>query len=478
MANGDTQFTKVGGAFFQKSDEGLQAVADPETLRGLQSGDISANQATPGNQDFASTIATDPPEGMSVPEPDSSDTDATRGAQGVLDATPETMLAQIESQRQQRLEENRTALEEARSRRTELTDQAAQVIEDAPSQTEIIEREREELGVNRLLDEQKVILDQIRGLRQQAIDVEQERGEALATSEGRKAPIGFIRGEKARMNEVYDRRIATISKRVGAETAVLEASQGLVNQARGLIQDTVNAATYDTEMELKRVNLFMEENQQQINELDTEIQRDLKRTQNHWENRLAEERKEKEQIMNLMIETPTAGISIDDTLEEAGSKAATTLGAKKVEDVALKAAEAGASQSTVNKIRNADSVGQAISFMALDDSVSTSAAGEDFEIEFTPTNRRSLAGVGFTSEEVSDLEKSVNLYGTRTTLDTLVDDTNYSDLQVTRFAQQFDAMPMLDEIRASREESEDSGGGSWWTWIFGNGNGDSTGGAS
>lgn len=445
MAQDFTETLKQARKVSQQASEYLESRGEDTSIAD-RIGEVSSGLLTVDPAELISN----PSREFSIQQPDSGDTDAVRSARSVLDATPETQLASMEARRQERAEENRQRREELRERRTQLTEEAAQTIRDRPSQEEVIRREREELGVPQELERQRAVLDEIRGLRQQAIDLEQQRGEALATSEGRKAPIGFIRGEQARVQEQFDRRIATVSKLVGAESAVLQASQGMVQQARSLTQDIVKASTFDTEMELKRIGLFMENNKEQISELDTEIQNDLQRTQQHWENRLAEERQDKQTIANLMIEIPSANISIDDTLEEASGKAAIALGIREIEDVALQFAQAGATEAQVKDITSSSSVGEAIAKGARMGLASGGASSsDDLTVELGTPGKRRLAGAGYSSQDVSDIERLVNDTGIRNTLETLFE-TGSSVEAITAVAQEYEAMDILNEVEQAR----------------------------
>lgn len=265
-------------------------------------------------------VAEQPPSGLQPPVVDPDATEAFRATQRIQDAVPETMLAGFEAQRQRQLEEDRGRQEELRTERRSLAEQQAETMSRVDMEG-LVRREREALGVPEFLDAQRASIEEMRGLRQQLIELETQKGEALATSEGRQAPLGFIRGEQARIAEQFDRREASVAARLQAENAHMQAMQGQVQQARSLISDIVQAATFDTEMELNRIQLFREVNAQELAELDQSIQNDLQQSQRFWENRLQTERQEKQQVMELMINAPRAGINVNDTLEEAAEKA-------------------------------------------------------------------------------------------------------------------------------------------------------------
>lgn len=314
------QYKKVGSAFFKKSDEGLQAVADPDTISKLKSGELSAEEMASTEADFASTIAKKDTGPMEPGDVDSEETEAKKSTDKIKDTTPSEELFEMEKERRERLREKREEREEKKKRRRELAEERAEIIEEAPSQRELLEEGREKYGVPSMLQQQKQSLQEVQDLRNRMTELEKERAEAMATSESREAPMGFIRGEQARLKERYDRREAILASRMQAENARVKALQGQVSQARSLIKDTVQAATFDTEMELKRINTFRDLNQDQIDELDRDIQNEIERSRQYWQSKLKRERKEKGSVMELMIEAPQAGITLDDDIETATEK--------------------------------------------------------------------------------------------------------------------------------------------------------------
>jgi len=339
-------------------------ITDPDFIRAGDALTLPGQAPDPVQPRTPDQVIQQPTQPFQLPDIDPDATPAFEAAQRVMDATPETMLAQFEAQRMQQVERDRAQRDELTDERRRLAGEQARVIEDAPSREVMVREEQERLGVPQLLEEQKIALEEIRGLRQQAINLEEQKAEALATSEGRKAPIGFIRGEQARVAETFDRRIATVSARMGAETATLEATQGMVSQARALVSDVVEAATFDTQMELQRIQGFREVNQQELAELDQSIQRDLENSQRFWEQQLAQEQQEKTQVMNLMIDNPRAGITINDSLEKASEKASIAGATDQINELALKAIEAGATHDLVRSIRESGTVGEATEKMA------------------------------------------------------------------------------------------------------------------
>jgi len=66
----------------------------------------------------------------------------------------------------------------------------------------------------------------------------------------------------------------------------------------------------------------MDLNSDEISMLDRDYQNALQETQRYWENRLITQRADKNTVMESMVDYPKAGISIDDTPQEAAQKAA------------------------------------------------------------------------------------------------------------------------------------------------------------
>ncbi len=254
---------------------------------------------------------------LKVEEPES----PIEPAQKILDTiTPQTRLEQLEEERQSRLDELEKEKEVVKEERTSLVDKLKDYFVSREPTEDIIRKEMDAFGITKQLEQQRQTFQEITQLQQTATTLIEGRDAAITALGQMAVATPFISGQQARVAESYDRRISTVSALIGAKSAYAEAVAGNINQARAFIGDIVNAYTYDTQLELNRISMFLDLNREEISMLDTEYQNALNESQRYWENQLAEERAEREAVLNLSLSFLEAGISLDDSLEDALEK--------------------------------------------------------------------------------------------------------------------------------------------------------------
>jgi len=254
---------------------------------------------------------------LKVEEPES----PIEPAQKILDTiTPQTRLEQLEEERQSRVDELEKEKEVVKEERTSLVDKLKDYFVSREPTEDIIRKEMDAFGITKQLEQQRQTFQEITQLQQTATTLIEGRDAAITALGQMAVATPFISGQQARVAESYDRRISTVSALIGAKSAYAEAVAGNINQARAFIGDIVNAYTYDTQLELNRISMFLDLNRDEISMLDTEYQNALNESQRYWENQLAEERAEREAVLNLSLSFLEAGISLDDSLEDALEK--------------------------------------------------------------------------------------------------------------------------------------------------------------
>ena len=231
---------------------------------------------------------------LKVEEPES----PIEPAQKILDTiTPQTRLEQLEEERQSRLDELEKEKEVVKEERTSLIDKLKDYFVSREPTEDIIRKEMDAFGITKQLEQQRQTFQEITQLQQTATTLIEGRDAAITALGQMAVATPFISGQQARVAESYDRRISTVSALIGAKSAYAEAVAGNINQARAFIGDIVNAYTYDTQLELNRISMFLDLNREEISMLDTEYQNALNESQRYWENQLAEERAEGRQSL-------------------------------------------------------------------------------------------------------------------------------------------------------------------------------------
>jgi hypothetical protein len=246
----------------------------------------------------------------------------TTSAENLVNRSPAGELERLEKERQQRIEETQKQREELTEERKGLTDRFRDFFDTRKPMEETVREEQDRLGVDDLLQEQEQLMTDISDLRTRSIGLIEQRDAAVAALGQQGVATPFITGQQARTSEAYDRRINTMGALIGEKAAYMQALQGNVQQARALVSDIVNAATFDTELELNRITSFIDMNRDELSRLDNEYWNEIQQSQRYWENQLETERQEKSQVMEWAITHTDAGISIDDNMDTAAEKLA------------------------------------------------------------------------------------------------------------------------------------------------------------
>lgn len=82
---------------------------------------------------------------------------------------------------------------------------------------------------------------------------------------------------------------------------------------------------------------------------------------------------------------------------------------------------------------------------------------KDKEVKLTPENKRDLAGAGYTPQDISDIERSVNDFGIKATLKA-IDDENKRAI----VAEKYNAQIILDEIESEIEAAKPKSAKKWY----------------
>jgi len=186
------------------------------------------------------------------------------------------------------------------------------------------EREREvleEAGVPEQMTQLQESIATAKGIRENIINLEAQRDAALAATEQRPVSMATITREQAKIEEDFNRRIATASKRLAAESAYQQALQGNISLARSMAQEEVKYATWEEDRRLDILETTYEMNQDIIKSMGAEYDKIFQLAIDEAKDRRDKTEKEKQDIMNLQLSAATDyGIKLDlmdKTLEEA-----------------------------------------------------------------------------------------------------------------------------------------------------------------
>jgi len=144
---------------------------------------------------------------------------------------------------------------------------------------------------------------------------------------------GWMTRKETAVHNKYNRLKAPIATMMNAHAANALLYQGEVDEARKYAYAAANAAVYDQEFEYNTIKDFMDRNDDFLNS--------LKETERfYFTNALAlskdaldTARSDKNSVMSMMLQYPKAGITAQDTLQEASAKASAWSGEQTSEGV-------------------------------------------------------------------------------------------------------------------------------------------------
>ena len=176
------------------------------------------------------------------------------------------------------------------------------------------------------------LLEENESLRKDLVAMEEQEALALQRSEQRLAPTTFIRGEQALVERQYEIKKNALAGRIAANAATAEAYQGNIELARGLVEDMVQATTYDYERRVQDITTFIELNQNIIERAGEDVKYAMQNLLEDSKYKLESAREEKKILGELMVQYPSAGIKPTMTLEQAYSAARRAMAAQVAEE--------------------------------------------------------------------------------------------------------------------------------------------------
>ena len=169
---------------------------------------------------------------------------------------------------------------------------------------------------------QKARIAELDTLSQQYNAKELEKNKAIEANRNLMAPMTFISGREAKIQRQYNIELSAMAANIQSKSAIMEMEQGNFNQAQNFVNQTVSNYTWTLQTDLAMLQDFYNDNQQLINSLDTKLQNSLNRIIALKQDEYNEIKAEKQAVLNLMLQSPNAGITVDDTLQSATEKAA------------------------------------------------------------------------------------------------------------------------------------------------------------
>lgn len=263
MANNLSQYTKIGGAYFQQSPGGLSAVSDPGILNQLKSGAISAQEQGVGAIAGPNLTPVTPYAAPSLPPkitsevlnpaplpPISTPTAPTQQAAYFDSVTQQAESAKksLEEERKRQLEDTQRQRQESEKKQTELAARQAEILGEVkgittPFREDLETKERERLYINENFEANQKLTRELDSLLSEGNAlIEQERSRPVAT---------------AIQSRLVSQTMEKVAARAGVIQAVMAARSGQIGEAERLIDRSVNAINADRNDQLTYYNALM-----------------------------------------------------------------------------------------------------------------------------------------------------------------------------------------------------------------------------
>jgi len=136
---------------------------------------------------------------------------------------------------------------------------------------EYMRKLEEERRIRELQAQRETTLTRLTRLQEEVDKVKAEQREALAASEARLAPMAFIRGEQARINERYQRQLAILGAEMARTMTLHKAQTGEIEEAYRWVDRMAEAASWDKQFEWQQLVTMERIHRDEINELGDEF---------------------------------------------------------------------------------------------------------------------------------------------------------------------------------------------------------------
>ncbi len=187
---------------------------------------------------------------------------------------------------------------------------------------EKLEELRKEYGIPEKIEEIEKQAMKVAKLQEEIERLDLQRRQEIEAQYQRRVAMPVIESAVREINREYSFKRAKLAVELGAQAAVLEALQGNLETARNLIRESISAYMYDIEEERRRYEAFFDYYSDVYESLEREEREIIDQAYQTLLQREQEIKAEKEQVGELMIQYPNAGITVDDSLDEARRKVA------------------------------------------------------------------------------------------------------------------------------------------------------------
>lgn len=178
-----------------------------------------------------------------------------------------------------------------------------------------------EYGVTEALSDVKLQSEKVAQMKAAIENLDLQRQNELDVANTRLASMTSIQAEKNAINERYDSQRVKLVGDYNIEAAILAAKSNNLSEANNLVQYAVQAYTADITAEINRFNNLYSLASDWVSSLDAQEKSILDDAKAELERERDLETTRLNNVLNLKLQYPNAGINPTDTLEEATAKA-------------------------------------------------------------------------------------------------------------------------------------------------------------
>ncbi len=192
-----------------------------------------------------------------------------------------------------------------------------------PTIEEKREEEFKEIGIQaaEFFAEQKADTAEVQKLMEEYDKKVSAKEAALAVIEERPMVESVKEIEKLSEEKKRNIELSKLSSQIKTKLAIMEMKRGNFEQARSFIDQAIEDYTFDLKLEYSRYEDFKEQNADALKDLEDKYLKALDEAQSALKEELETRRNELEQIKELILKYPNAGIKLDDSIEDALEKA-------------------------------------------------------------------------------------------------------------------------------------------------------------
>ena len=122
------------------------------------------------------------------------------------------------------------------------------------------------------------------------------------------------------MAREYDRKRAVLSAQLAAKSAMMKAYEGNLTTARGLVNDSLDAWTYDQQLKAQDLKTLMTTHKDWYDSLDKDYQRELANSRSKWEKETTRAKEDMRAKMNMLLDAANKGVDLGFSSEDLRGK--------------------------------------------------------------------------------------------------------------------------------------------------------------